>query len=83
MIGKIYMVVGVCVVILMFLFNDIKIILVGIVLLVVGFLIVDIDIFKLKGVIFLKNLFGCIIIFLILGLVVKEKFNINIFNYII
>ncbi|AGX43125.1 metal-dependent hydrolase [Clostridium saccharobutylicum] len=82
MTGKTHMAIGACAATLMLPSNDIKIILGGTALSVVGSLIVDIDTPKSKGATFFKNLFGCTIILLILGLVVKEKFNINIFNYI-
>ena len=82
MTGKTHMAVGVGAATIMLPSNDIKSILGGTALAVVGSLIVDIDTHKSKGFTFLKNLFGCTIILIILGLIVKNKFNINIFNYI-
>lgn len=82
MTGKTHMAVGVGAATIMLPSNDIKSILGGTALAVVGSLIVDIDTHKSKGFTFLKNLFGCTIILAILGLIVKNKFNINIFNYI-
>lgn len=82
MTGKTHMAVGVGAATIMLTSNDIKSILGGTALAVVGSLIVDIDTHKSEGFTFLKNLFGFIIILTILGLIVKMKFNINIFNYI-
>lgn len=82
MTGKTHMAVGVGAATIMLSSNDIKSILGGTALAVIGSLIVDIDTHKSKGFIFLKNLLGCAIILIILGLLVKFKFNINIFNYI-
>jgi len=82
MTGKTHMAVGVGAATIMLPSNDIKSILGGTALAVIGSLIVDIDTHKSKGFIFLKNLLGCAIILIILGLLVKFKFNINIFNYI-
>lgn len=82
MTGKTHMAVGVGAATIMLQSNDIRSILGGTALAVVGSLIVDIDTHKSKGFTFLKNLFGCTIILIILGLIVKIKFNINIFNYI-
>lgn len=82
MTGKTHMAVGVGAATIMLPSNDIKSILGGTTLAVVGSLIVDIDTPKSKGSIFLKNLFGCAIILIILSLILKNKFNINILNYI-
>lgn len=82
MTGKTHMAVGVGAATIMLPSNDMKSILGGTALAVVGSLIVDIDTHKSKGFTFLKNLFGCTIILIILGLIVKNKFNINILNYI-
>lgn len=82
MTGKTHMAIGAGAATIMLPSNDIKIILGGTALSIVGSLIVDVDTPKSKAATFLKNLFGFTIIFIILGLIIKERFNINIFNYI-
>lgn len=62
--------------------NDIKTVIGGTTLALIGSLIVDIDTEKSKGAVFLKNAFGCGVILTILGVILKTKYNINVLNYI-
>lgn len=83
MTGKTHMSIGVGLTNVMIATSDIKTLLIGTILALVGSLIVDIDTEKSQGSIFLKNCIAGIIIVATLGLVLKEKYSINIFKYII
>lgn len=82
MTGKTHMAIGVGATTMLLPTNDIKTIISGTALAIVGSLIVDIDTAKSEGAVFLKKIFGGSIIFLILGLILKVKYNVNVFNYI-
>lgn len=82
MTGKTHMSIGVGAATLLLPTNDIKTILGGTALALIGSLIVDIDTGKSKGAVFLKDAFGGAVIFTILGVILNAKYNINVFNYI-
>ena len=82
MTGKTHMAVGVGVATLLLPANDAKTIIGGTTLALIGSLIVDIDTDKSKGAVLLKEAFGGAVILMILGVILKAKFNINVLNYI-
>lgn len=82
MTGKTHMAIGAGVTTLVLPTNDIKTVIGGTILALIGSLIVDIDTDKSKGAIFLKEAFGGIIVLIILGVILQAKSNINVLNYI-
>lgn len=82
MTGKTHMAIGVGTVTVLLPTNDIKTIIGGTTLALVGSLIVDIDTEQSKGSVFLKEAFGGLILLTILGLILKMKYSINVLDYI-
>ena len=83
MTGKTHMAIGVGTSTVLLHTSDIKTMICGTALAIVSSLIVDVDTDKSEGSKFLKNIVGASIILIVLGLILKENCNINIFNHII
>lgn len=82
MTGKTHMSIGVGTATLLMHTKDVKIIIGGTILVLVGSLIVDIDCKKSKGSKLLKELFASAIIITLLGVFLHSKSNVNILIYI-
>lgn len=82
MTGKTHMAIGAGATAVLFPTNDIKTIIGGTALALIGSLIVDIDTDKSEGSRILKEALGGIIILGILGLVLRTKYNTNILGYL-
>lgn len=82
MTGKTHMAVGVGSANLLLHTNDIKTIISGTILAVVGSYIVDVDTSRSKASTFLRNIIGVFIIGAALGILLKLQYKINVFSYI-
>lgn len=82
MTGKTHMAVGVGSASLLLHTNNIKTIISGTILAVVGSYIVDVDTSRSKASAFLRNIIGVFIIGAALGILLKLQYKINVFDYI-
>jgi len=82
MTGKTHMAVGVGTALTLLQTKDIKIIIGGTVLALIGSIIVDIDTEKSNGSKLLREIFATLVIVLLLGVFLKIKYNVNTLGYI-
>lgn len=83
MTGKTHMSVGVGAATVLLPTNDIKTIMGGTALALIGSLLVDIDTEKSEGSVMLKEAAAGVVILVVLGLILNDRYKINILNYIL